>query len=196
MPKVVDHATRRRDIVLATLRVVARGGLQSATMREIAKESGYSTGVLAHYFDDKEQLVAQAHRAAYEIVNERIMRSVVSFVTLTDLRTAIFEVLPLDERRYMEAQIDVAFWDQALHEDGFRRDRWQYHLDAQLGWSNCFAQLRAHGAIATAVSDEHLAVELVVIIDGLVVQRLLYPEQIGPEMIVAIIDRFLDRIAA
>ena len=194
MPKVVDHDERRRDIVLAALRVIARGGVSAATMREIAREAGYSTGMVVHYFDSKEQLMSQAHRTAYLIVSDRIRQNVTEFRTVEDLRVAVSEALPLDDDRLVEAQIDVAFWDEALREEGFRRERWENHLDAQRGWTEVFARLRAAGAIAAPESDEQLAVELVVLIDGLTVQRLLYPEQMTAQNLDRIVRRHLSRL--
>ncbi|MBA4102389.1 MAG: TetR/AcrR family transcriptional regulator, partial [Arthrobacter sp.] len=36
MPKIVDHDERRLELVDATWRIIARQGLEGATMREIA----------------------------------------------------------------------------------------------------------------------------------------------------------------
>ena len=195
MPKIVDHDQRRQDIVLAALRVVARGGVAKATMREIAREAGYSTGMVVHYFDGREQLMSRAHRAAYLIVSNRIRQNISDFRTLEDLRVAVEEALPMDESRLVEAQIDVAFWDEALREETFRQDRWRNHFDAQREWMQVFARLRSAGAITAPDTDEELAIQLVVLIDGLTVQRLLYPQQMTPELLDRILRRHLERLA-
>ena len=57
MPKIVDHDERRRQLAQATLRVIGRSGLGSATTRAVAEESGWSTGVLKHYYADKSALL-------------------------------------------------------------------------------------------------------------------------------------------
>ncbi|HEV8018957.1 MAG TPA: TetR family transcriptional regulator [Steroidobacteraceae bacterium] len=49
MPKIVDHAQRRDDIALVACRVVAEHGFDQASMVRIAREAGYTTGMLAHY---------------------------------------------------------------------------------------------------------------------------------------------------
>ena len=36
MPKIVDHAERRREVLDATWRVIGREGLEAATVRRIA----------------------------------------------------------------------------------------------------------------------------------------------------------------
>ena len=50
MPKVVDHDERREDVAEAAWRVIGRDGLEGATLREISREAGFTTGVIQHYF--------------------------------------------------------------------------------------------------------------------------------------------------
>lgn len=57
MPKLVDHELRQRDILDATRRVILDHGVGAATIRNIATEAGLSTGLLHHYFADKDSLL-------------------------------------------------------------------------------------------------------------------------------------------
>ena len=52
-----ESGERRNEVVKATWRVIAREGLGKASMRAIAHELGTSTGVLTHYFRDKDQML-------------------------------------------------------------------------------------------------------------------------------------------
>jgi len=58
MPKIVDHQQRRQELAELAVRVIQRDGPENATIRKIAKEGGFSVGVLTHYFADKDALVA------------------------------------------------------------------------------------------------------------------------------------------
>jgi AcrR family transcriptional regulator len=49
MPKKVDHDKRRADIAVAAFRVIGRKGVAGATIRDIARETGYSVGAIVHY---------------------------------------------------------------------------------------------------------------------------------------------------
>ncbi len=68
MPKVVDHDARRAAIVEAALRVIAGAGLENATVRRIAHEAVSTTGLVTHYFANKDEILIAAlrhvHRAA------------------------------------------------------------------------------------------------------------------------------------
>ncbi len=53
--------TRRAALIEATLDLIAEGGPQAATVRAIALRAGVTPGLIRHYFDTKEDLVAAAH---------------------------------------------------------------------------------------------------------------------------------------
>jgi TetR/AcrR family transcriptional regulator, transcriptional repressor of bet genes len=76
MPKRVDHAIRRREITDAVCRITVKGGLTSATFREVAAEAGVSVRLVQYYFGTKDELLlsTQQHVAARatERINERV----------------------------------------------------------------------------------------------------------------------------
>ena len=111
MPKIVDHDERRRSVIEATWRVIAREGIASATTRGIAREAGCSSGVLAHYFADKAELMASAMLAAHAEVHARLDTRLTG---LASVRQYMLECLPLDERRRFLAVVEVSFWGQAV----------------------------------------------------------------------------------
>jgi len=57
VPKQVDAELRRGELAAATRRVILRRGLEGTTLREVAREAGWSIGVLAHYFETKDDLL-------------------------------------------------------------------------------------------------------------------------------------------
>lgn len=58
--------TRIREIGEAALRVVARRGLEGATMQEIADEAGLAKGTLYLYFEGRDELVVHLAESAFE----------------------------------------------------------------------------------------------------------------------------------
>jgi len=53
--------TRRQALITATLALVAEGGAQAATVRAIAQKAGVTAGLIRHYFQGKDQLIAAAY---------------------------------------------------------------------------------------------------------------------------------------
>jgi len=191
MPKIVDWDERRDEILSATWRVIARSGIAGATIRAIAREARCSAGILAHYFDGKEDILGSALLLSHHRVGARMTAAATGLAGLAALRVVMLEALPLDERRDTEAQIEISFWGRAL---GNARLRELQHSE--------FERLcrRLHGHLAEAVSLGELADgydlalathQLVVLIDGLSPQRVLYPDRVTPQRQVEILDQLL-----
>ena len=72
MPKIVDHDRRRDEIALIACRVVAEHGFEKASMVRIARAAGYTTGMLAHYFDSKQDIIIAALRLILRRIEERL----------------------------------------------------------------------------------------------------------------------------
>ena len=191
MPKIVDWDERRDEILSATWRVIARNGIAGATIRAIAREANCSAGILAHYFDDKEDILGSALLLSHRRVGARMTAAVAGLAGLAALRVVMLEALPMDERRDTEAQIEISFWGRAL---GNARLRELQHSE--------FERLcrRLHGHLQEAVSLGELAAgydlalathQLVVLIDGLSAERVLYPDRVIPRRQVEMLDQLL-----
>lgn len=191
MPKIVDHDERRRSIIEATWRVIAREGIANATTRGIAREAGCSSGVLAHYFADKAELMASAMLAAHAEVHVRLDAELAG---LASVRQYMLECLPLDERRRFLAVVEASFWGQAVGNPrlvdvyagevaGFR-GRLRVRLE----------EARERGELRPGVDVEAVVHELHVLNDGLSIQAALYPHSASAEQQTALVDAVLDRI--
>jgi AcrR family transcriptional regulator len=59
MPKIVDHALYREEMLEKCFHLFSRKGYSNVTMRELAVEIGVSTGTLYHYFPTKENVLGE-----------------------------------------------------------------------------------------------------------------------------------------
>ncbi|MBB4742961.1 AcrR family transcriptional regulator [Actinoplanes octamycinicus] len=120
MPKVVDQRERRAAIADAVLAVVARGGLEAATLRTVADEAGLAIGSVRHYFDGHQELIIFAAQELDRRIGERVWAHAERILAL--LGTAgsrderrrlseelLAEWLPLDEQRQREAVLRHTF---------------------------------------------------------------------------------------
>lgn len=76
MPKVVDHETYRCELIRASFDVVAKVGYGSLSMKELARNLNISTGLIYHYFENKEEwfvsIVTHFSREVYEMLTREI----------------------------------------------------------------------------------------------------------------------------
>jgi AcrR family transcriptional regulator len=196
MPKIVDWDARRDEILSATWRVIARDGIAKATIRAIAREANCSRGILAHYFDDKADILGSALVMSHRRVAARMDARTAGRTGLDALRVVMLEALPLDEQRDLEAQIEISFWGRALGNPALSKlqhtelDRLQRRLGRHLREAARLGQLRE------GVDPEFAAHQLVVLIDGVSAGRVLHPERLPADRQVAMLDRLLDSLGA
>ena len=120
MPKIVDHDERRREIADVVLAIIAEGGTNAVTYRSVSERSGWSTGVLGHYFTGRKDLMLGARLRAGELSAERqrvISRTMLGRQAVEGL---LEEELPLDNRRLALARIFVFFYAEAAADDAIR----------------------------------------------------------------------------
>ena len=194
MPKIVDWDERRDEILSATWRVIAREGIAKATIRSIAREAHCSAGILAHYFDDKADILGSALMLSHRRVAARMEARAAGRTGLDALRVVMLEALPLDEERDLEAQIEISFWGRALGNLELRAvqnaefDRFARRLRAHL------AEARELGELRDGVDIDLAAHQLLVLIDGLSAQRVLYADRVTAarqrQMLGALLDSF------
>jgi TetR/AcrR family transcriptional regulator, transcriptional repressor of bet genes len=136
MPKIVDHERRRDEIALIACRVVAQHGFEQATIVRIARAAGCTTGMIAHYFDTKQDIIV----AALRLILRRIEERLTPVDGAADLLTLLSEALPIDETRYMECAVWIAFWGQVPTDRRLKRvNSWLHHEYLRL-FERCLAR--------------------------------------------------------
>lgn len=176
MPKIVDHDERRLELVDATWRIIARLGIEGATMREIALEAGFANGALKPYFPTKDTLLTFAFGHVFNRTNERIAEVTAGLSGLAALRAFCVEVLPLDDEKINEARIVIPFWQKAINDP----EKARIHRESMQQWMEAIlrylAEARYSGDVTTAVDDQSLAGQLLNMLLGAQVAAALVPD--------------------
>ena len=184
--------SKRVTALSATLRVIARDGLEKTTIRSIAKEAGCSAGSLAHYFSDKEDILRQT----LELADARISKRISDIISETEpdfaLREVLAQVLPIDNDRTVELTLDVNFWGRALIHPELRGLEHQDHDR----WRNIVLELVTSitSSRKSEISAINLTDVLIAFLDGLGLQALIYPELFPPDRQLELLDLQLSRL--
>lgn len=195
MPKIVDHQARREELVEATWRVIARAGMAGATMREIAREAGVSTGILAHYFTDKADLLGFALRLSHRRVYERIHARTQRLIGLAALHTIMLEALPLDQERLLEAQIEMNFLSAAFGNESLRELQ---NREFERFWDELHhrvSEAQTLGEISTTFDADWITHQLIILVEGISLEAVLYPARVHPDRQREILERFLEQVS-
>ncbi len=195
MPKVVDHDQRRVELVNATWRIIARHGIEGATMREIAAEAGFANGALKPYFPTKDDLLTFAFGHVFSQTSERMRAATAGKTGLSALRAYCHEILPLDDIRISEARIVIPFWQKALSDPA----KAQLHDASMLQWRQALRALltecRANGEIHSTVGDTDIVGHLMTVVLGAQITAALSPADHSPNQLVTQLDGYLHLLA-
>ena len=195
MPKDVDHDERREQLVEAVWRVVARDGIERATIRGIAKETGWSSGVLAHYFADKDDIIESALRFMYERIAARWERKLEGLSGIRALQELVLDNLPLDDERELETKFLMNYWSREIRGGNHgppprRRAPLLIDLLTQLT-----REAQEIDEIRTDEAPEDIAERLLGLIDGFSLHTLLDPQRLTRKRQVALVQQEFDRLS-
>ena len=105
---------RRLEVTEAAWRVIIREGLDRTSMRAIAKELGSSTGVVTHYFRDKDELMLFALERVFENLLEDMKSAVKDRQGIERLEQMLLAALPSENSGVPGWRVWVAFLGYAI----------------------------------------------------------------------------------
>jgi DNA-binding transcriptional regulator YbjK len=95
MPKIVDHDERRRVIVEALWRVIARDGANEVSVRHVAAEAGMPKSSIGHYVGTMPQLLGLAVDQLVEINTDHIMTLDLLELTVDKVTETLCTLVPV-----------------------------------------------------------------------------------------------------
>jgi AcrR family transcriptional regulator len=194
MPKEVDHDERREQLLEAVWRVIVRDGIEGTTIRGIAKETGWSTGVLSHYFADKDEIIASALRLAYERIAARWDEKLEGLTGVGALYELVVDNLPLDDERKLETQLLMNYWSMMIrgHELTARpRRRGPLLIDLLTRYVR---EGQEADEIRRDEAPQDIAERLLGLIDGFSLHAMLNPERLSDQRQLTLIGQEFDRL--
>jgi TetR/AcrR family transcriptional repressor of bet genes len=150
MPKVTDADAIKKQIVTAAWDVIATEGIQSASMRRVARAAGCTTGLLTHYFRDKHELVTYAYRLALDrMIADATQRVSRARGIEAQLLAAIEAIEPTGRELKQLTVVMINFWAQAAFSTTYamhcKQDyrRWRKLISATIRSGIAAGELRA-----------------------------------------------------
>lgn len=196
MPKIINHEKQKEKIAEATWRIIQREGLEGATVRKIAKESGLSMGSMRHYFSSQSQLFIFSMELINSKAEKRInsMNLFSSGPSIEDIKRVLLQLLPLDEERKLETEVWLAFSAKSLSDPELQAlagrlydilyDALKLVLDSLISLN-----------LAKPDLNKEIEVEkLCALIDGLGYHCIMRPNKITPAVIESVLMHHLDSL--
>lgn len=166
---------RRREIVAAAVRCLAKGGVGAFTVSEICAEAGISHGLINHYFPSKENLLV----ATYDTVADVLVQATRDALARTQ-RQPEDKLVAIVESSFADAIFNetnlavwLALWGQVRTHEGLRRKHNELYEGYRQAIARIIGQLAAQRGLR--VEGAPLALALTALIDGLWLEYCLNP---------------------
>ena len=184
---LVDHDERRRRIAEIAADVIAREGLDTATVRRIAAEVGYSTTIVTHYFANKQELLLSAYRLVANESKERF--DAVISRDPGDLVACLLTLTASDEKGFRGWRVYVAFWEMAKCDPVFAAEQrlWIENALARIG-DVIRSRFGDRSDLRTAAQS------LIALAQGISVQALFDPQSWSRDQIRAALAREVEMV--
>jgi AcrR family transcriptional regulator len=195
VPRLADHEERRRAIVEALWRVMARDGVEAVSVRTVAIEAGMSPTALRYYFASQGSLLEDAMRMVIERVAARVRPLLVLEPADVDVASLLAELLPLDQGRRVEQATYLAFAVRAQTLPRLRalRDDADIRLHEVIAFAVRALDCQGHLAPDRDVRAE--AARLYALIDGLAFQGALSPQHHTADALTRVLGAHLEELA-
>ena len=190
MPKRVAHTERRAEICDAVIRITVKGGLASATFREVAAEAGVSVRLVQYYFGTKDELLLATQRRVAAKSVARIQRLLVGGGQSPRevLRTIMGSFVPVDDESRDAMLMYVALFTASLLDPVLKRKE---AAEPPVSMRREFEQQLRRAKLRAGVGLEQESLRLLVMTSGLA-QGVLDGQLTAEEAFTAI-DYSLDR---
>lgn len=201
MPKFVDAALRRQEVVEAVFRIVAADGLERASLREVADEADLAVGSVRHYFASSDELLAHSFGVVVDRIAGRLDAAEDRLAETAPgsaehrrgVLTLLGELLPLDEERAVDACVWMAFKNAARTKPFLAAEADRSHRTVAAVVGRLMMDLAAadgtaavDGTDGTEVPGQQRLVteaeRLLATLDGLTMHALLQPEWMTAQM--------------
>ena len=189
MPKIVDHAERRTELAWAACRAIVANGIEQVTMRDVAAETGGSTGMVMHYFEDKEALLAAALTTVTDACHRRIVfRAMEDPIAIRDLFS---ESLPLDAHRRLEWGVWLNYWAAIPTNANLASQQRQHYESWHLILESALTKLARENKLREGVDIPAATDFLMAAVDGVGLRATIDPDGWPPSRQLEQLDRAL-----
>lgn len=189
-------SARHVEIVDAAVRVIARDGLSGASLRTIAGEIGYTTGVLMHYFRDKEALLVAAAEAVFGPYEELLSEALQMEDAFEGLRRLCVIPLPTTRAKQVIPRLYAQVLANIDSEPAFAEVCRRRYAAIREGMQTLLANGQKRGAFVSSFEPSMQCDALCAFLDGVALHAVSEPSRFPPSRIVALVTLELEKLRA
>lgn len=194
MPKIIDHDQRRTEILDITWQLIVEGGIEAATMREIANRAGFANGALKHYFPGKDDIIRSAYERALGSITDKLQPHIEGLSGIAAIRASMLHTLPLTADDVTAARILLSYLERCAFNPELDQHYGAHVQNWKQGYREWLTQARAAGEVLTSSDDELLISEIIQMNVGATILSVVAADEIDTAVLRSQVDMFITRL--
>ncbi|KVE23907.1 transcriptional repressor BetI [Burkholderia singularis] len=192
MPKLGMREIRRAQLIDATLRSIDEVGLPGTTLASVAQRANISTGIVSHYFGDKDGLLEATMRRVLDDLRAAAARHRAAAPSTPRERLRAIAAANFDDTQINVPAMKtwLAFWSQSMHEPALKRLQ---RVNTRRLYSNLCA---AFALALPRLRAREAASGLAALIDGLWLRGALAGGPFDTQAALALANDYIDLLLA
>lgn len=187
----MSQKDRRLEVSEAAWRVIVREGLDRTSLRAIAQEMNCTTGVVTHYFRNKQALILFALHQVTERLKERMQAAIENVSGIDQLVAMLLSFLPLDRERQEILRVWVAFLGYAVGRDALMAEHQQSAAQLRQAIVQVLTILQEKQLIRANLNPEVEANALLALVNGVSLDSLIQAESLNLDQQEVIVRRYV-----
>lgn len=171
------------------MKLIAEQGLQKTSLRAIAHELGCTTGVLTHYFRNKDELLLFMLEVVMERLGEKTAIATQDIQGIERLTVMMLAVLPTTDELKQIWRVWLAFVGHMPGHNGLMEEHKTLYQDFKAFLKSELTALVDMGAIATDLDLDFEAAAWIALMDGIGVNMLAAPQYYSQQQLKTMINR-------
>ena len=190
----IAQPDRRLEVAAAAWRVIVREGLDRTSMRAIAQEMNCTTGVVTHYFRNKQELILFALHQVTERLQGLMEQATVNRAGCDRLVAMLSSFLPIDPERQEVLRVWVAFLGYAVGREELLADHQQRAGELRQIIIQELATLQHQEQIRPDINLETEANMLLALVNGISLDTLIQKQRLNPEQQKEALQHYVDEL--
>ena len=195
MPRLADHDQRRREAIEALWRVIATQGIDKASVRHVAAETGWSRGIIDYYFDSMQELLVCGLRTACAVDIEA-QQSLNAGSGWETLRAALMARMPISDEQQLHARVWLAYLGRAMSDAQIAREYAECQRLRGCMWAELLGEMVTRGELPPTTDVAREAALIMAFELSANANALLNPTRTSTESIARLLDEFVAVLAS
>lgn len=184
---------RRSQVIDAVIEILSKEGWEGLTVRRISEVARMSNGAMVHFVGNKDEMIGAATRRHYERYLERTETALSDGSPYERLRTLVTDIIASGTANYDEWACWLALWGRAPFDPTMRTELRRVYSRHSARLADIVREGVAAGQFRSTTDPRIMADQVVALIDGLAMRRVMDPKAHSPQRVQRMVMDYIDQ---